>query len=184
MSLKSYQNRTLLALALLALPVAVLADDYRGGTGVKFGATIFSVCNFLLFCTSVTSIRQFFWPGFENRMPFHIFNIVFAVLFYAAGLPFLISNQQYYIGYEDLTPAGVIGKFFFTLDITSAAQWVIAVALVCNVLYIIRNYRDYFDAGLVKDTRDAAPPKPEQGSVVDVRADEHTDTVAFTETTR
>ena len=136
------------------LPLVAMAADFRGSSGVRFGATIFSVVNLILFVTGVVSIRQLIWPGYENRLPFHIFNIVFMALFYGASLPFLIANREYYVGYEQLSPMGVLGKFFFTSDITSFGQWVIAIAFVCNILYIIRNYKDYFQAGLVKDAPD------------------------------
>lgn len=136
------------------LPLLALAVDFRANSGVRMGATIFSVINLVLLVTSIISIRQFFWPGYENRLPFHIFNFVFAVLFYSASLAFLIANQQYYVGYEHLLPIGVLGKFFFSVDISSFSQWIILIALVCNIIYVIRNYRDYFQAGLVRDAGD------------------------------
>jgi len=133
------------------IPFAALALDIQGSSGVRMGATIFSVVNIILLVTSLISIRQFFWPGYENRLPFHIFNIIFAALFYGTSLPFLVANREYYVGYEMLSPLQVVGRFFFTLDVASAEQWVIIIALVCNVIYSVRNYKDYFQAGLVKD---------------------------------
>ena len=91
-------------------------------------------------------------------------------LFYGASLPFLFANREYYVGYEHLSPMGVLGKFFFTLDITSFAQWIIAIAFVCNILYITRNYKDYFQAGLVKDAPDS-PAYVEQSEPVETDAD-------------
>lgn len=136
------------------IPFAAIALDLQGSSGVRTGATVFSVINIILFVTSIISIRQLFWPGYDNRLPFHVFNIIFIVLFYGTSLPFLIANREYYVGYEQLTPLEVTGRFFFTLDISSAAQWVIITALVCNIIYIIRNYKDYFQAGLVNSAPD------------------------------
>lgn len=133
------------------IPLAASALDYQSNSSVRIGATIFSVFNLILLITSIISIRQFFWPGYENRLPFHIFNMVFIVLFYGTSISFLIANQQYYVGYEQLTPLEVLVRFFFTLDITAVMQWVIVTAFVCNIIYSIRNYKDYFQAGLVKN---------------------------------
>jgi len=136
------------------IPLAAMALDFQGNSGVRMGAAVFSIINLILLVTSIISIRQFFWPGYENRLPFHIFNIVFIFLFYGTSLPFLIANREYYVGYEQLTPLEVVGRFFFTLDITSVMQWVIGTAMICNIIYIIRNYKDYFQAGLVKNAPD------------------------------
>ncbi|MBX2904489.1 MAG: hypothetical protein KF744_00535 [Taibaiella sp.] len=136
------------------LPLVVFAVDFRANSGVRMGATVFSVINIILLVTSIVSIRQFFWPGYENRLPFHVFNIVFSILFYCISLAFLIANQHYYVGYEHLPPIGVLAKFFFSADISSISQWVIIIAVVCNIIYVIRNYKDYFQAGLVRDAGD------------------------------
>ena len=167
---RSSRIKKIVTLSLTLLPLAAMAADFRGSSGVRFGASIFSVVNLILFVTGVVSIRQLFWPGYENRLPFHIFNIVFMVVFYGASLPFLVANREYYVGYEHLSPLGVLGKFFFTPDITSFAQWVIAIAFVCNILYITRNYKDYFQAGLVKDAADSTP-YVEEGEPVETDAD-------------
>ncbi len=115
---------------------------------IQVGARVISFCNIVLFITSIISIKQFFLPGDNNRMPFHVFNIIFVVLFYGIGLPFLIINREYYEGYGTLSPIGVLQRFFFSLDISSFAQSIIVASTIFNVLYIRRYYRDYFEAGV------------------------------------
>lgn len=118
---------------------------------IQLRAEIVSFLNLVLFVTALVSVKQYFWPGDNNTMPFHIFNMVFAVLFYAISLPFLITHRNYYEGYGMLTPLSVLGKFFLSINISSFAQWVIIASLVINVLYIKRFRRDYFEAGIATE---------------------------------
>jgi hypothetical protein len=126
------------------------AIDALGGK-LMFGAQVFSFFNIVLFITSLISIRQFFWPGDEIRLPFHIFNLGFVILFYSIGLPFLVTNSQYYEGYAGLTPLSVVGKFFLTIDLSSFAQWLIVASLFVNILYIRKYRKSYFESGVTED---------------------------------
>lgn len=116
--------------------------------GIQTRAEIMSFLNLALFITSLISIKQFFWPGGNNTLPFQVFNIAFAVLFYAISLPFLIANRQYYEEYQNLIPLEVLSKFFLSINISSFAQWVIIASVVINILYILRYRTDYYQAGI------------------------------------
>jgi hypothetical protein len=115
---------------------------------IQTRAEIISFLNLALFGTAVISIKQFFWPGDNNTLPFQVFNMVFAILFYSISLPFLITNRMYYEQYEQLVPLSVISKFFLSANISSFGQWVIIASIFINVLYIIKYRRDYFQAGI------------------------------------
>ncbi|GAA4462295.1 hypothetical protein GCM10023093_08610 [Nemorincola caseinilytica] len=137
---------------------------------IQLRAGIVSFLNLAVFITAVISIKQYFWPGDNNTLPFHYFNIVFTVLFYAVALPFLITNREYYEEYAQLVPLSVIQKFFVSLTISSIAQWFIIAGLVVNVLYIRRFRRDYYQAGIASDEPDTATDHPGE-SGMDVPAD-------------
>jgi hypothetical protein len=109
---------------------------------------IMSVLNIGLLVTSVISIKQYFFPGDDNRMPFHVFNLIFGVLFYCISLPYLIVNKQYYEGYQDLIPLDIIGKFFFSFTLSAARQWVILLSFFINVLYVKKYNKDYYESGM------------------------------------
>lgn len=81
-------------------------------------------------------------------MPFHVFNLIFGVLFYCISLPYLIINKQYYEGYQELIPLDIIGKFFFSFTLSAARQWVILLSFFINVLYIRKYNKDYYEAGI------------------------------------
>jgi hypothetical protein len=132
---------------LVLLPECVFALEIVASK-IQIGARVIAFCNIVLFFTSIVSFKQYFWPGSENRVPFHFFNIIFIVLFYAVSLPFLVMNRQYYEVYQNLAPSDILAKFFFTLDVSSFAQWVILASVVLNVLYISKNYGDYFRGGV------------------------------------
>ncbi|MCF8451503.1 MAG: hypothetical protein K9G49_16645 [Taibaiella sp.] len=143
-----YQNK-IFAVFIIAMLVSCSCMAIEISVGkVSLIAHFISYTNILLFVTSVISIKQYFWPGDENRLPFHIFNAIFVVLFYSVSIPFLITERVYYEEYQDITPLGVISKFFFTGNINSIAQLVIIFSLVINVLYIRRYNRDYYEAGI------------------------------------
>lgn len=132
------------------LPVYCFAVDLTTSK-IQLSAEIIFAFNLALFVTAVVSIKQYIWHSGENRMPFHVFNIIFTVLFYSISIPFLISNRSYYEEYQNLTPLGVVGKFFFSPGMSSIAQWIIIAAVVFNILYIKRFYRDYYEAGIGED---------------------------------
>jgi len=115
---------------------------------IQLRAQILSFLNIALFITSVITLKQYFWPAGNNRLPFQVFNFVFIILFYALGLPFLIANKEYYEDYVHLSPISILSKFFLSFNISSLSQWVILIAGVFNVLYIKRYRHDYFHAGL------------------------------------
>lgn len=115
---------------------------------IQTRAEVISFLNLALFGTAAISIKQFFWPGDNNTLPFQVFNMVFAILFYSISLPFLITNRMYYEQYEQLVPLSVISKFFLSTNISSFGQWVIIASILINVLYIIKYRRDYFQAGI------------------------------------
>jgi hypothetical protein len=141
-----YKISAMLVIALLVSGSCMALELTVGKVGLI--AHFISYTNIVLFITSVVSIKQYFWPGDENRLPFHIFNAVFIVLFYSVSIPFLITEREYYEEYQHFTPLGVIGNFFFTFNINSIAQLVILFSLVINVLYIRRYNRDYYEAGI------------------------------------
>ncbi len=146
--------RNILTICLVTIPLYSLAMKVSGG---KFETTavIISVLNLALLVTAIISIKQYIWHSGENRMPFHVFNIIFTILFYGISLSFLISNRQYYEEFQHLMPMSVIAKFFFTFNLSSFTQWIIIASLVFNTLYIKRFYRDYYEAGIGVDHEDA-----------------------------
>lgn len=141
----------LLLQEVLLLPLVVLAADAKGNF-IHIGATAFALFNLLLFITSIISLRQLFWPAYRNHLPFQAIHFFLGTLFYAVSLAFLVHYRAYYQGYEHLMPIEVIARFFLHSGIRSIGQWLIVVSLVLNVVYVIRYYRDYFEAGI------AAPP--------------------------
>jgi hypothetical protein len=139
------KNFALAALFLL-IPGYCLASAMIEVSNIASSARLSSFCNLALLVTSVISIKQYFWPGAEYKIPFHIFNIAFVILFYIFGLSFLVHHKDYYPGYETLTPAGCIIRFFFSLNLYSFVQWVILFAFVINIIYIIRFREDFYKA--------------------------------------
>lgn len=133
---------------LLFLPQYCFGHHLLLDAQIQLRAEIVSFLNLALFITALISVKQYFWPGDNNTMPFHYFNIIFTVLFYAVSLPFLISNRQYYAEYAQLLPIEVLQKFFLSLTISSFAQWFIIASVFINVLYIKRFRRDYYQAGI------------------------------------
>lgn len=129
---------------LLIIPGYCLAGSAMEVSNVAASARLSSFFNLALLVTSIVSIKQYFWPGVEYKIPFHVFNIIYVIVFYIFGLSFLIHHRDYYPGYESLTPAGCIIKFFFSLNLYSVVQWVILFAFVINIIYIIRFRKDFY----------------------------------------
>lgn len=115
---------------------------------IQLYAELFSVLNIVLLLTSIIGIKQYFFPGDDNRMPFHVFNLIFGVVFYSISLPYLIVNKEYYEGYQQLIPLDIIGKFFFSITLSAARQWVILFSMFINILYIRKYYNDYYESGM------------------------------------
>jgi len=132
---------------LLLLPMVCMGEGIIG-SNVHFSAELVSFSNLALLICCLICIKQYFWPGDSIRLPFHVFNLVFIVLFYSLSLPFLISNIEYYDNYAQLTPLAVLGKFFFSLNIDSFLQWIILLTGVINVLYIVKYRNDYYSIGM------------------------------------
>jgi hypothetical protein len=107
-----------------------------GNTSVR----IITYVNFIVFITSLLSIKQFFWPGEVIRFSYHVFNIIFVVLFYFISFRYLVTHKDYYegFGYTGLSNAAVIKKFIVRMDVFSVMFWICCVAVVFNILYIIR----------------------------------------------
>lgn len=101
---------------------------------------IITYVNFLVFITSVLSVKQFFWPGEVIRFSFHLFNILFVVVFYAFSFTYLIRHIDYYegFGYNGLSDIDVIKKFAMSMDAFSIMFWVCCAAVFFNLLYIVR----------------------------------------------
>ncbi len=143
---KKHPKTTLIALSIL-LPYSCIAIELDSGN-IQLYAELFSVLNICLLVTSIISIKQYFFPQDDNRMPFHVFNLIFGVLFYCISLPYLIINKQYYEGYQELIPLDIIGKFFFSVTLSSGSQWLILLSFFINILYIKKYYNDYYESGM------------------------------------
>jgi len=126
---------------LLVLPISCFAVEQT--SFFHFGAEVLTYVNYVVVITSLISIRQFFWPG-NNRTVFHIFNLIFIVLFYLISLSFLIRNKRFYEGYENLSPLSCIFKVFFSFDFYSILQLIVLFAFFINIIYIIRNRKGFY----------------------------------------
>lgn len=135
---------TLLSLAIIGivLPQYCLAVSANSGKNIHFFSEAFTVINLALLVTALISIKQFFFPGEQNRTVFQVFNLIFTVVFYVASLSFLITYREYYIGFETLSAIDCVKKIFLERDIATAKHWIIVFAAIINVAYIIKNGRD------------------------------------------
>ena len=68
-------NILLLTVLSVLLPGICTALDITASK-IQTSAQIISFLNLALFVTALISIKQFFWTSYDNRMPFHIFNII------------------------------------------------------------------------------------------------------------
>ncbi|MES2703035.1 MAG: hypothetical protein V4649_10365 [Bacteroidota bacterium] len=135
--------RSIPTLLLIALPFFSMGAE---AGSVYTGATITSFFNLVLLATSAVSIKQFFWPGEEYNIPFHVFNILFTIAFYAYSLTFLVHHKDYYPNFQGLSTAACVVKFFFSSNIFSLGHWLIAFAVVINFIYIARHSKDFYKA--------------------------------------
>lgn len=129
---------------------------------MHFSSQLLSYCNFALFVCCLFSIKQYFWPGDNIRLPFHIFNLLFIVLFYSISIPFLINNIEYYTGNKQDTPLSILVTFFFGSGISSICQWVILLTTVINILYIKKYREDYFNLGIPIEHKKTASKEEEK----------------------
>ena len=128
-------------LSLLVLPVSCFAVEKN--SFFQFGAQLITWINYVLVITSLISIKQFFWPG-DNKTVFHIFNMIFIIIFYLISLRFLIDNKTHYDGYENLSPIECIIKVFFSFDFYSILQLLVLFAFVINIIYIIKFRKGFY----------------------------------------
>ena len=119
----------------------LLPGIYDGTIG--FTVRVISYINFILLLTSLVCIGQFFWPGETNHTPFHVFNIIFTLVFYLFSLDFLVHHKSYYDGYAQLNDIEVIKRFAFRWDMFSIMFWIIVFTLVINIVYVARNQKSY-----------------------------------------
>ena len=136
-------KKSLVILLLLALPVLCFGAVIKNPS-VTFKCQLLSVLNYVLALVSLISIKFFFWPGENNRMIFQLFNMAFTIVFYWAGLTFIINHTYDFEGFEGLAPAAVIKRFFLNYDFSMVLQGVIVFSLLINILYVFRFGRKYY----------------------------------------
>lgn len=137
--MKNSLKRSLICLLVILLPYSCFAALTNGG--FEYFALVISVFNKVLMFTSAICIKQYFFLGDRNQTKFQVINLIFAVVFYIVALSFLISEKSFYLGFEQLSAAGCIRKFFFGDGIYSWLQWIVITGMVFNVIYI-RKYHD------------------------------------------
>ena len=111
---------------------------------VDYNVRFIAYFNFLLFFSSLVCLKQYFWPGEENRVVFQSFNLLFIIVFYAVGWTYLINHKDYYYGYLHLSNFETIMRFALRWDIFSIMFWMIFLTFFINIIYIIR-YRNYYE---------------------------------------
>jgi hypothetical protein len=152
-------------------------------------AQIISVINFLLFLSALIPLKELIWPSHNNRIPFLASHAAIIVVFYLLSLPFLINHRYYYEGYENLVPLEVVTKFFFSLTITSAQQWVIIAAFLMDLICIKRIHNEFYSATHESSTMEYEESEENYGTVAETVtnseiSDHITDTVHnYVETT-
>jgi len=180
--MKFYKRSLPVLLSAVLLPAFCYAQAQA--VNVHFIALLISFFNTVLFVCCLFCIKQYFWPGDSIRLPFHIFNLIFIVVFYSLSLPFLLGNIEYYSSYAKMTPMTVLGKFFFSLNFDSARQWIIVLTSIINVLYIRKYWEDFFNLGIPTDhskPAQAAIPVQETASVEETISVQGNGPVARTE---
>ena len=128
-------------LSLLILPLSCFAVEQN--SFFHTGAVLISWINYVLVITSLISIKQFFWPG-DNKTVFHVFNLIFIIVFYLISLNFLIDNKANYDGYANLSPLACILKVFFSFDFYSILQLIVLFAFVINIIYIAKYRKGFY----------------------------------------
>lgn len=137
-------KKSFLLFLLIAAPMFCLAAANNSVVTMK--CQILAVLNWTLAIVSLLSIKQFIWPGEHNRTKFQVFNMIFTIVFYWAGLTFIINHTEYFNGYEGLQPAAVIKRFFWNYDLSMVLQGIIVVAFLFNIMYVLRfGKKSYMD---------------------------------------
>lgn len=129
----------IIILVILAFQVFFGVQD----THIGFNSRIIAFLNVVLFVTSLVCIGDFFRQGENIRVGFHLFNLIFTLVFYFIGIRFLYHHRDYYEGYARLSVSQCFQKFIMRFDIFSIMFWVILFAFILNIIYIIRHKDDY-----------------------------------------
>lgn len=127
----------------ILLPVLCFAGVARD-SNIEFKHNLLSIINYVLVIVSLISIRQFFWPGDNNRTIFQVFNMVFTAVYYIISLTFIINHKEYYEGFESLSNLGVIRKFFFDFDVSMLLQLMVLFSFVINILYVLKYGKQHY----------------------------------------
>lgn len=130
------------SVVMLAPLLLLAAGPLRENLGTQI--RIIAIVNTILVITSAISIIQLIFKGDHNRTPFQIFNILFAVIFYALSIPFLLHHKDYFIGFENLSDAECLKKYFLDTDLISWIRRIIPVGILCNIIYLIRYASSYY----------------------------------------
>ncbi|MCW3122647.1 MAG: hypothetical protein JWQ38_2139 [Flavipsychrobacter sp.] len=138
----SLSRNIIFFLVVLILGLIILLPGINDGK-VNFTIRVITYVNVILFITSLICVTQFFWPKEINRTPFHVFNLLFAIIFYSVSLNFLISHKDFYEGYSHLSDMDAIKRFSLRWDVFSFLFWFILFAAVLNVIYILRHRQSY-----------------------------------------
>ncbi len=137
-----YKSYGITLTLLLPLYASAAGDITPSALGTQIW--VVSAANTLLVITSVISIIQFITHKHHNRTPFQLFNIVFAVVFYSVSIPFLLHNKEFFTGFENLSDQECLKKYFLDTDLTSWIRRIIPVAVIMNLIYLIRFARTYY----------------------------------------
>jgi hypothetical protein len=150
----------LLFLILIFLFFFVYPFHIAGYIGVAFKASLLSVYNVAAFITAIISYKQFIFPGHPdedepreyNHIAFHVFNVMFVILFFMIGVDFLLNYRQFYPGYGNLSDEACIKKYYLSNGFSSVFQIFIASSVVVNILYILTHLWDFYGrtTGLAK----------------------------------
>jgi len=130
-------------LVLVLLPLLCFGAVQRD-PDVDFKHQIMQLVNYVLVVVSLISIRQFFLPGEKNRTLFHIFNMIFTIVYYAVSLTFIVTHKTYFVDFDGLSDVGCINKFFFDFGISMVLHIIVMFSFLINILYIIRFGKRYY----------------------------------------
>ena len=132
-----------LLLVLIFLPLLTFAAVQRD-PDVDFKHQMMQLINYVLVVVSLISIRQFFWPGEKNRTLFHIFNMIFTIVYYLVSLTFIITHKTYFVDFDGLSDIGCINRFFFDFGVSMVLHIIVMFSFLINILYIIRFGRRFY----------------------------------------
>ena len=124
------------------VPLYCYADEQSDHISTQ--VFLISIVEFILFLTSLASIKQYFWKTNYNHTPFHIFNIVFAIVFYSISFTFLVKHKSFWEGFEHLSDGECIKRVILSKEPFAIIKKLIWVAFILNITYIIRYSKDYF----------------------------------------